>query len=145
MPRKGHGAELVGAVAGSQRPDGYLSIGLLGRSYLAHRLAWFYVYGEWPENHIDHIDGRKSNNKISNLRKATASQNHQNKYKAASNSGLVGVSWCKREGRWRAYIKADGVMRSLGYHKTKEEARAAYLKAKQVLHPFATEGVMAAC
>lgn len=69
----------VGDVAGFLHPiTGYIIVGLLGKTYLAHRLAWFYVYGVWPENHVDHIDRNRSNNRIVNLRDVTPAENMAN-------------------------------------------------------------------
>ena len=58
----------VGQVAGTLRHDGYIRIKVNGKLYLAHRLAWFFVYGVWPVEFLDHIDQDKSNNRINNLR-----------------------------------------------------------------------------
>lgn len=130
----------AGQLIGSVRPDGYILIMIKRRQELAHRLAWMIVKGTINTPNIDHINGVRGDNRILNLREATVSQNHQNKRKASSNSGVIGVSWCKREGKWRAYIKLDYKMRSLGYYDSPEEARAAYLKAKAEFHPFAMQG-----
>jgi len=54
---------LAGAKAGHLRRDGYLTIRIIGRLLYAHRLAWLYIYGEWP-NIVDHKDHNPSNNKI---------------------------------------------------------------------------------
>lgn len=123
-------------LAGSKRKTGYLSVFIDGRSYPAHRLAWFYVYGEWPQL-IDHRNGNKADNRIANLRPATNSENLQNRNKASSNSssGILGAYFhcC---GKWQARIQINGRARSLGLYATKEEAGAAYARAKSVLHPF---------
>lgn len=117
----------------------YRRICINGRNYLAHRLAWFYFYNTYPENEIDHIDGNTLNNSISNLRQATSSQNHQNKrtcHSTNKTSGLLGVSWCKREKKFRAKITKNGKQKSLGYFNNKEEAFNAYLMAKRKIHEF---------
>ena len=69
---------LAGSVAGTINTRGYVHILVCGRKYLAHRLAWFYVHGTWPLAQIDHINMVKTDNRISNLREATNSQNHGN-------------------------------------------------------------------
>src|SRR5690348_14306740 len=84
---------------------GYVSIRLTVRGkkkgYLAHRLAWFYTYGEWPKNLIDHIDMNPANNAISNLREATHSTNKANRRAPANNStGFKGVSFNKAYGKY---------------------------------------------
>lgn len=101
-----------------------------GQTYMAHRLAWLYVYGEWPTEDIDHRDGDSCNNRIANLRLATDSQNLGNMRKPATNkSGKKGVSWHVGGARWQAHIKIDGVNKYLGLFDTVDAAHAAYCKA----------------
>lgn len=69
----------MGDMAGTPNGDGYLRIGVLGRKYKAHRLAWFYVHGRWPEPFIDHINRVRSDNRLENLREATALDNAANR------------------------------------------------------------------
>ena len=71
---------------GDFKTKGYVCICVLGKRYRAHRLAWLYVYGRWPNAQIDHIDGNRSNNRLENLREATNSQNQQNVFSARSDS-----------------------------------------------------------
>lgn len=109
-----------------------------GRLYYLHRLAWLYVYGVWPVE-IDHIDGNKANNKLSNLRDVSHAQNMQNmskKSKAAS--GLKGAYFHPDCKMWQAKIRYQNKTKSLGYFKTPEEANAMYLQAKSNLHEFFT-------
>src|SRR5258707_393996 len=68
----------VGKIAGCVGNDGYLFITVCRKFYTAHRLAWFYIHGKWPTEQIDHIDGDRLNNAISNLREATNLQNQRN-------------------------------------------------------------------
>ena len=70
---KNKGSKDAGELAGCVSPKGYILIGIDGCLYLAHRLAWLYVHGEFPEKDIDHRDQDKSNNRICNLRLATSS------------------------------------------------------------------------
>lgn len=115
----------------------YICIEVDGRCYRAHRLAWFYVTGQWPTHHIDHKDGNKSNNIFDNLREATMAQNKQNLQKAPRNNvscGLLGVT--RRGNRWSARIEYGDKRRSLGNYATPEEAHQAYLIAKRNFHPF---------
>lgn len=131
----------VGGVAGSLRSDGYLNMRIDGRSYLAHRVAFLYIHGIWPTNQIDHIDRIKSNNRIDNLREATVSENGQNRHLAQSNNrscGLLGVTWHKGDSKWMAQLCVDGKRNYLGSFALPEEAHAAYLRAKNDLHPFST-------
>ena len=116
----------VGDATGSQNGKGYLNIKLQSRPFQAHRLAWLYVYGEWPEDQLDHINRNRSDNRISNLREVTNKQNHQNASKRSDNtSGHPGVSWYKQRSEWRAQITHNYKHIHLGYFNTIEEAVAA--------------------
>lgn len=97
--------------------------------YYLHRLAWFYVTGEWPPSTIDHKDGDRQNNRFANLRPATMSEQLQNRI------GL-GCYMDKRTGRWLAEIRTNGKKRFLGSFATSGEGHAAYLNAKAKYHPF---------
>lgn len=127
-----------GDVAGRIGNKGYVIVQVDGRGYHAHRVVWMLKNGEFPTIHLDHIDGDRANNRIENLRKVTNAQNQQNLKKARSHSrsGILGVS-AHRE-KWRAQIVVDGKAKHLGRFSTKEEAGAAYLKAKRALHPMCT-------
>ncbi len=136
FPVKGiSGRHCVGAIK-----HGYLIIGVDHKYYRAHRLAWLYVHGEWPNDGIDHINGDKVDNRISNLRAATQAQNLQNISKANRNSksGLRGTSWNSGNNKWRAEILVDGKRKHLGYFEQAEQAHAVYIEAKRTLHPFCT-------
>lgn len=88
-----------GTVAGRNNGNGYLRIMMDGYTDYAHRIAWFHFYGEWPEYEIDHRDGDGTNNRISNLREATPTQNRQNlSLRSTNKSGMTGVSWMKGYG-----------------------------------------------
>lgn len=120
---KSGGGKKVGDKAGTITPGGYVVISLLGKNYLAHRLAFMYMTGHFPENQVDHINNVKHDNRFINLRKSTASQNQCNKFKYANNtSGHKGVSFRKRSGRWRATIRKDNIQYDLGEFRTIEEA-----------------------
>lgn len=129
------GGASIGAVAGSPNERGYWKIKLCGRAYGAHRLAWLYCNGAWPSFEIDHHDQDKSNNRIANLRPATRSQNSQNKSLRCDNkSGLRGVSWYAKSGKWCAQIGLNGRRKNLGYFESKEDAYNAYLAAAATMH-----------
>lgn len=108
----------------------------------AHRLAWFFMTGEWPILDIDHINGDRSDNRWSNLRLANDSQNGANKRRYKNNkSGFKGVIWDARHKRFKAQLKKDGKVLNLGRYHTAEEAHEAYCKAAATLHgDFANSG-----
>lgn len=128
---------VIGRVAGSSTSNGYQRIRIFGTEHLAHRLAWCYVHGEWPERLIDHIDGNRQNNAIGNLRLATFSENIQNQKKATARNrcGLLGVSLERQTGLFKASINIGGrSSKTLGRFKTAEEAHGVYLDAKRKHH-----------
>jgi len=120
----------AGAKAGWIEARGYRRICIGGKSYQAHRLAWLYVTGSWPEDQIDHINLNRSDNRWSNLRAATNSQNQANVGPSRrSSSGIKGVYWHRRIGKWHASIMFNRRLICLGYRNTKEEAAALYAAA----------------
>jgi len=128
----------AGQQAGSLHHKGYIQIGINKTLYLAHRLAWFYYYGNLPNQTIDHINGIKTDNRISNLRDISSSGNCQNLLRSRGSSGLIGAHFQKSRNRWSSSIKLNGVRTHLGYFKTAEEAHTAYIAAKRSMHPFNT-------
>ena len=102
--------------------EGYLRVMVDRKHYLAHRLAWFYVNGCFP-TFIDHIDGNRSNNMLSNLREVTSKENQCNLSLATNNtSGVTGVSFSKERNKWEAKIQVDGKTVHLGRFLDKEDA-----------------------
>ena len=115
----------VGDVAGSFTANGYIQIRFDKRLYLAHRLAVFFMTGEWPEATVDHDD--RANNRWGNLRVASYSQNSGNMAKRPSNtSGFKGVFYQKGRKRPFAQIMVDGKTIRIGSFDTPEEAAVAY-------------------
>jgi len=120
------GTAKAGDLAGGLDAQGYVLIGVDGRQYLANRLAWLWVHGEWPENHTDHIDGDRANNRIRNLRKATSAQNVNNAAKRRRNtSGIKGVYWSSIRRKWVAQIGLNGSVKNLGGFANKDDAARA--------------------
>lgn len=115
-------------LAGGVDASGYWNIKFNRRTYKAHRLAWLYVYGAWPEMELDHINRVRSDNRISNLREVTRAENMKKLSVFRNNkSGLRGVFYDKSRHRWRARVTRDGKQRYLGSYKTAELAEARYL------------------
>lgn len=113
----------------------YRRITLLGGEVLGHRLAWFYMTGEWPAALVDHRNLDGLDNRWENLREATKAQNATNSaLRADSTSGLKGASFEKRRGKWFAQIKIDGQRQWLGYHPTASAAHEAYCAAAKAHH-----------
>jgi hypothetical protein len=135
----------VGVVAGNLAVNGYVRIFVDGQSYFAHRLAWFYMTGAWPEAQIDHRDGVRNNNRWANLRCVTNAQNACNSRTPTHNtSGFKGVSWSKVAGKWHAYVKVDGARRNLGMHDDIATAARVVSEARKRLHgEFANDGIVA--
>ena len=123
----------VGDIAGYSNGNGYLQISVQSRLYLAHRLAWLYMYGTWPTDQLDHINRNRSDNQISNLREVTNKQNGQNQSKPSNNtSGYTGVSWYKRTYKWVAQIMHNQKRIHLGYFTDREDAIAARKAAEKL-------------
>ena len=126
---------VAGKQAGGINVAGYVVIGIDGKTYYAHRLAWFYMTGDWPSQ-VDHEDNVKTNNRWSNLRIASHQQNVLNaKLSKNSTSGRKGVSWHKGAGRWSAYIILDGKKRHLGLFDSPDEAHKSYITAATAAQP----------
>lgn len=122
--------------AGTPRPDGYLDVKIEGKTYKVHRVAWALYHGKWPSLHIDHKDGSRANNCISNLREATRSQNLMNaKMHSNNTSGHRGVHWYPPTKKWVARISLAGEHVHLGYFRDLEEAVAVRNAAALKLHP----------
>ena len=115
--------------------NGYVSICINGRIRYAHRLAWLYVHGKWPKGEIDHINEKRRDNRITNLREATHPQNNV-RSKANKHNGTSGVLGVYPAGssRWQAQIQYHRVVHYLGTFATIEEAKAARDEAARRLH-----------
>lgn len=121
----------AGKQAGSVGTEGYVAVYLNGASYQSHRIAWCMYYGSWPENHIDHLNLNKADNRISNLRDVPRAINSLGRALYSSNSsGHVGVSFNKRRRRWVARIQVANKPIYLGKFREFDDAVAAYEKAK---------------
>lgn len=139
VDRQGHAK--AGDVAGCRRSDGYIRMKVDQHGVWAHRLAWFWVHGDWPEQVIDHINGDPSDNRIANLRDVPAATNSQNVKEGRKRKGrgtLLGAHWSVTWNRWKSSINVGGKLRHIGWFGTEVEAHNAYVEAKRRLHPGCT-------
>ncbi len=132
--------DLLGKVAGHNTGSGYKRICIDGYKYYCHRLAWLYMTGNWPDQEIDHISGKRDDNSWGNLRDVSRKINAQNftKPRSDNKSGYLGVSFDKQKKKWVARIKIENVYKFLGYFFNKEEAHQAYIKGKREYHKGCT-------
>lgn len=129
----------AGDVAGRLSHQGYLQLTIpLCERVANHRIAWFIENGAWHKGDIDHINGIGTDNRISNLRAASRSQNNQNRRKKSPNksTGFIGVSKRSDYDGYDARIAVNGKQKCLGTYRTAEEAHKAYLMAKEKLHEY---------
>lgn len=124
----------IGSIAGYKNPTGYVMIKINKKLYPAHRLAWLYVYGYIPQL-IDHINCIKHDNRISNLREATLSQNQYNRGISKNNtSGIKGVTWNCHAKKWMAITTINGKNKNLGYFDDIALAEKTVIKARLKHH-----------
>jgi hypothetical protein len=132
--RRGGGGMHCGDIAGwiaKRRSGQHLEISVNNRKYKAHRLAWLYIHGAWPNGGVDHIDRNPLNNAISNLREATQTQN-------MANVAAAGCTFDAAHDRFRAQIRSGGKNIYLGLFDTAEAASAVYQEAaKRIRGKFA--------
>ena len=114
----------LGKIAGKKDKTDYISVKVNWKLYRIHRLIWFIEKGYYPEQ-VDHIDGDFSNNKIENLRAVTNRENCQN-YKIHRTGKLIGCTWDKSRGNWKAQIKLEGKTKFIGRFNSEQEAHDAY-------------------
>jgi hypothetical protein len=124
----------AGAVAGCVRDDSYISIGIGGRMYMAHRLAFVIMTGRWPNHQIDHESTDRTDNRWENLREATHAQNlHNVGRNRANTTGFKGV-YHHSDGYFGAMIQVNRTKLHLGLFKKPEYAAAAYRIASACVH-----------
>jgi len=123
----------VGNIAGYCCEKGYRVICVNKKSYYAHRVAFAWFYERWPNKQIDHINGNKDDNRISNLREASNQQNQANARRRKDNtSGFKGVRRAKTKGKWCAYVYVNGKDTYIGTYDSQELAHQGYAKAASV-------------
>jgi hypothetical protein len=110
----------------SKNGHGYYTAKIHGKSYLAHRLAWLYVHGSFPNKYIDHKNRIRNDNRLCNLRDVNTTDNAQNISLPKHNkSGHIGVSWFQLRKTWTVYVKVNKKNKWLGYYKNLDDAIAA--------------------
>jgi len=112
---------------------GYRLVMVDGVFHMVHRVAWTHFYGEWPRGAIDHINGKRTDNRIQNLRVATLSENQHNRHRVAKNnkSGTTGVHWDRRKRKWRTAAPQLNGQRETKLFKRKDAAIAARSEYEQ--------------
>ncbi len=107
-----HSGTKAGCISSS---NGYLTLSINNQKYLSHRVAWAIFYGEWPAGQIDHIDHNRTNNRISNLRCVTHSENGKNqKRRARTRDGEMGITKRQDTGKYQVRVCANGTRKTIG-------------------------------
>lgn len=144
----GSSRSMPGDIAGTLEGRGYWAIRLPKMRHKAHRLAWLYMTGEWPDSEIDHINLNRLDNSWSNLRKVTHQQNLENISLVRPDGTFTGVSRDATRGKWRAVLQQGKRYFHLGYFNSEIEAHHAYVAAKKLrqthysMQGAATDGAM---
>ena len=112
-------SDLVGKLAGSRNTKGYIHIYVLGQRYKAHRLAFLYMTGQWPEDEVDHINRVRDDNRWINLRESDHLSNSRNR--TNNTSGVPGICWVKSYKKW--WVRYN--MNHVGYYNTMADAKTA--------------------
>lgn len=133
----------VGDILSGKHVAGYTVVNVFSEKFLAHRLAWFYEYGEWPDGEVDHINHIRSDNRLCNLRVVAHKDNGRNQTLRSTNcSGTMGVHFIPTTGRWHARITTDSGIVNLGYFKDKESAVKARKEGEKLYSYSETHGTV---
>lgn len=131
--RVGRQGAAAGARSGSPDGKGYLTVLVDGRRYKAHRVVWLMHFGSFPRGDVDHINGVRSDNRIENLRTVDHVENMRNqKLRSTNTSGVTGVTWNKKQKKWRAKITVNYRTISLGAFDALADAEKARLAAEDL-------------
>lgn len=134
--RRSH--QMPGYVVGKITTSGHLQVMIYNKYYMVHRLVWLWVHGVLPTGEIDHINRNPVDNRLSNLRAVSRSENQQNRKLHDNNSsGFTGVH--KQKTMWTARIGFEGKRIFLGRFSSPELASQAYQAAKLIYHPTAPQ------
>ena len=125
-----------GDIAGRNGFWGYIRICVKGKDYRANRLAWAFMHGSIPEGmDVDHINGQRDDNRLSNLRLASRSQNRMNsKVRPGTNTGMKGIRWRDDIKKFRVTIYLNGKGHNGGSFDNIEDAKLAAQKLRESLH-----------
>ena len=124
----------LGSIAGTLS-QGYMRIEINGKKYMAHRLVWLYTYGYFPKDSIDHMNNKREDNRLINLREATNQQNAFNRGKHSNNtSGFIGVCWNINANKYIAKCGYNGSKYYLGYFDDPAEASKVYQEFTKKLY-----------
>lgn len=131
-----------GAVKGRLDHKGYVILSIRKDGYRAHRLAWLYMTGEWPAEEIDHINGDRADNRFANLRACSHPQNNHNQPMRSNNtSGVKGVHWNRRKGKWHVQVCLNYKIHHGGLFASIGDAEVAARALRHSLHgEFANHG-----
>lgn len=121
---------VIGSEVGNYNDQGYKVCRFKGKALRVHRIIWAVAKGEHPADFIDHINGDKGDNRLTNLRSVSNAENLQNM------KSSKGYTYHRKLNKWRAQIVLNKEHKYLGVFNTEHEAHEAYLKAKEELHPF---------
>jgi hypothetical protein len=125
----------VGSVVGSPDKDGYIRVRINGKDYKCHRLAWMYVYNNFPVGKLDHINGIKNDNRICNLRLANNEQNAFNaKLRTDNTSGFKNVCWNRTFKKWQVSLSINKKQTTIGYFDDIELADLVATEARNKHH-----------
>jgi hypothetical protein len=124
-----------GDKAGGKHMDGYHYIRFQGKPVGSHRLAWLFMYGEWPSEKVDHINGDKADNRIENLRLATQSENQLNRKRCSRNTtGVKGVAVHSASGKYQVTLTVEGKKKHFGLFEDLETAELVARGAREKYH-----------
>jgi hypothetical protein len=122
--------------------DGYHVVGIDNKNYRTHRVIWLYVYGEFPEGYLDHINRIRTDNRIENLREADYSKNGYNtKTPKANTTGVKNVQWIKHMNKYQVRLRANNQNLVIGHFADLELAELVAIEARNKYHgTFANHG-----
>jgi hypothetical protein len=133
VSRRG-GKAFPGALVGNRRKDGYVTVGLLNKKWLLHRIIFAMHHGHMPEV-IDHIDGDPANNRIENLREASNTLNQYNRKLDCRNKlGIKSVYFHRRDKTYAVRMKVKGKVKIVAYCKDLELAELVAIEARAKYH-----------